>query len=71
LSGEAIPVEYLADLSRLQEGLERESALRQALSNLLTEDEIIALQIRLIELLESGKLPHPDPTRRQVPWPMV
>lgn len=71
LSGEAIPEEYLDDLHRLQEELDRESALRQVLSSLLAEDEITALQARLTELLERGKFPHPDPTRRQVPWPMV
>ncbi|MCP4537670.1 MAG: SCO1664 family protein [Chloroflexi bacterium] len=71
LSGEAIPEEYLTDLRQLQEELARESTLRQTLGSLLSEDEITALQARLTELLESGKFPHPDPTRRHVPWPMI
>ncbi len=71
LSGEAIPEEYLADLRRLREELARESALREALGSLLAEDEITTLQNRLAELLESAKFPYPDPTRHQVPWPMV
>ena len=70
-AGEPIPEEYLADLRLLQGQLARESTLRQALTSLLTEDEITALQVRLTELLESAIFPHPDPTRRQVPWPMV
>ena len=45
--------------------------LYAAAGSLLAENEITALQTRMTELLESGKFPHPDPTRRQVPWPMV
>ncbi|MEE8391629.1 MAG: SCO1664 family protein [Anaerolineae bacterium] len=70
-AGEPIPEEYLADLCQLQEHMALESALRQALTTLLAEDEIAALQVRLTELLESAIFPHPDPTRRQVPWPVV
>ena len=70
-AGEPIPEEYLADLCQLQEHLAHEGALRQTLTTLLAEDEITALQARLTELLESAIFPHPDPTRRQVPWPMV
>jgi hypothetical protein len=70
-AGEPIPDEYLADLYQLQKHLAGENALRQALANLLAEDEIGALQARLVELLESATFPHPDPTRRQVPWPIV
>ena len=70
-AGELIPEEYLIDLRQLQEHLAHESPLRQALIELLMEEEIAALEARLAALLESAALPIPDPTRRQVPWPMV
>jgi hypothetical protein len=41
------------------------------LVELLIEGEIAAMQTRLAALLESGVFPTPDPTRRQVPWPVV
>ena len=70
-AGAEIPEEYLADLRQLQAHLASKSELRQHLSDLLFEDEIAALQIRLARLLEDTIFPHPDPDRRQVPWPMV
>ena len=70
-AGAEIPEEYLADLRQLQAHLASKSELRQHLSDLLFEDEIAALQIRLARLLENTIFPHPNPDRRQVPWPMV
>ena len=70
-AGRPIPEGYLAALRQLQERLTCESAPRQTLTRLLTEDEIIALQTRLAALLESTVFPYPDPARRQVPWPIV
>jgi uncharacterized repeat protein (TIGR03843 family) len=70
-AGEPIPDRYLADLQQLQQHLSGRSRLRQALQDLLSKDEIIALQARLAELIEWAKFPQPDPTRRQVPWPIV
>jgi hypothetical protein len=70
-AGTSIPEEYLADLRHLQEHLACESALRQTLSGLLIEREIATLQARLAALLESAVFPQPDPTCRQVPWPLV
>jgi hypothetical protein len=70
-AGAKIPEEYLADLRQLQTHLASRSELRRQLSDLLFEDEITALQIRLARLLEDTVFPHPDPDRRQVPWPMV
>ena len=70
-AGESIPEEHLGDLRQLQGYLARGSTLRESLTTLLTEDEITALRARLAALLESAAFPHPDPTRRQVPWPMV
>jgi len=70
-AGQPIPEEYQAVLRRLQEHLAGESAPCQMLAKLLIEDEVAALQGRLAALLEDGFFPHPDPTRRQVPWPVV
>jgi hypothetical protein len=70
-AGKVIPEEYLADLRQLQEHLACASTLRQTLTRLLIEDEIAALQARLAALLERTVFPHSDPTRRQVPWPLV
>lgn len=70
-AGAEIPEEYLADLRQLQEDLAGKSELRRHLSDLLVKDEIAALQARLARLLENTTFPHPDPNRRQVPWPMV
>jgi hypothetical protein len=70
-AGEPILERYLTDLRQLQKHLARKSALRQALSGLLDEQEINALQARLKDLLEDAVFPHPDPNRRQVPWPII
>lgn len=70
-AGQSIPNEYQDDLHQLQDRLVCKSMLRQALNKLLTKNEITALQARLGTLLESKVFPHPDPTCRQVPWPML
>jgi len=70
-AGEPIPEEYLANLRQFHKRLARRSTLRQALARLLDEGEIGALQARLEELLERATFPSPDPTRRQVPWPLL
>jgi len=70
-AGEPIPEAYQADLHELQERLGDEGPLREMLAKLLTEEEIAALGARLAALLESPIFPHPDPDRRQVPWPLV
>jgi uncharacterized repeat protein (TIGR03843 family) len=70
-AGEPIPEAYQADLGELQERLAGEGSLRETLSKLLAEEEIAALNARLAALLENPFLPHSDPQRRQVPWPLV
>lgn len=70
-AGETIPSRYLADLSRFQEQLNTPTPIKKALRALLSPEEIAALQERLATLLESGVFPYPDPTRRQLPWPLV
>ena len=70
-AGESIPGAYLASLRQLQGHLAHQGVLRQALAMLLVEEEVAVLQARLLALLESTLFPHPDPTCRQVPWPIV
>ena len=70
-AGELIPEECLVDLHQLEQQLGRGNALRQRLARLLIDDEIAALQDRLATLLETSVFPLPDPTCRQVPWPVV
>ena len=71
LAGEPVPERYLGDLHQVQELLVRRSELRHTLDRLLAEDEVIALQTRLVALLETPVLPHPDPAHCQIPWPVV
>jgi uncharacterized repeat protein (TIGR03843 family) len=70
-AGVPIPERYLADLRELQAQLANAGVLREMLSQLLAEDEIVALRDRLSGLVESATFPHPDPHYRQVPWPLV
>lgn len=70
-AGALIPQEFLADLRHLQEHLTSKNTLHQTLTRLLVEEESTALQARLAALLESAMFPYPDPTRHQVPWPIV
>ncbi|MCX7683442.1 MAG: SCO1664 family protein [Anaerolineae bacterium] len=70
-AGEAIPSSYLADLSRFQEQLNKPTPIIETLSMLLSAEELAALRRRLAALLERGVFPRPDPTRRQLPWPLV
>jgi uncharacterized repeat protein (TIGR03843 family) len=66
-AGEPIPETYQANLRELQEQLADEGPLLK----LLAEEEIAALNARLAALLENPVLPHSDPHRRQIPWPLV
>ena len=70
-AGELIPQEYLTSLCELQEYLTCEAELRNTLAKLLNEDEITALKVRLADILKSAVFPQPDPTWRQIPWPMI
>jgi hypothetical protein len=70
-AGEAIPDERVEDLRRLRRYLARRSHLRQTLERLLAAEEMAALRGRLAALLNDGAFPLPDPSRRQVPWPVV
>ncbi len=70
-AGQPIPAPYLADLQAVEEALSGQGALRQALRDLLTEEEIDALEARRAALATSATFPTPDPSRRQIPWPII
>jgi uncharacterized repeat protein (TIGR03843 family) len=70
-AGEPIPEAYQADLRELQEQLASGGVLRETLVKLLAGEEIAALNARLAALLGNPVLPHSDPQRRQIPWPLV
>jgi hypothetical protein len=70
-AGEPIPDPYRADLHELRAQLITGNLLRETLAKLLTGEEIAALDARLAALLEHPVLPHSDPNRRQIPWPLV
>ena len=70
-AGQPISKDFLAQLRRLQKRLRAGSNLKRELSNLLADDEIAAMDDRIGSLLENASFPHPDPSRRQIPWPIV
>lgn len=70
-AGQPISNEYLTDLKELNEQLTEAGDWRRVLSQLLAREEIEATHQRLTRLLEQRVYPEPDPTRRQVPWPLV
>jgi len=69
-SGLPLPRGVLSDLTRLQDDLQEETSLSRALSPLLSEIEMTALQLRLQRLILAGRYPEPGPGLA-VPWPLV
>jgi uncharacterized repeat protein (TIGR03843 family) len=67
---EPVPSNLIADLQELQGALAQGSSLGQALSHLLSEEELAAFHRRLRWLIESGRFPKPGPGHA-VPWPLV
>lgn len=68
-AGEPVPGHLLADLADLVEQLTSDdSALRAALTGHITADEVDALTMRAMELVEGESMPTP-PGRRPIPWP--
>ena len=68
-AGEDVPAALLEDIGRIEEEL-REGGLRDALADLLTEEEIDATAERARRLVEAGTYPFPGPGRSE-PWPPV
>ena len=69
--GEPIPPELKADLERLDEMLEKGSALREELEGHLRSGEVSAMAARARDLLDTGCFPLPPSSRRSYPWPPV
>ncbi|MCX7852911.1 MAG: SCO1664 family protein [Caldilineales bacterium] len=70
-AGEPIPAGLLEDLCQLAVRLRHDEDLQAQLAALLSRAEIRALQQRLEALIASGRFPHPDPRRRNHPWPPI
>lgn len=70
-SGEEIPTELMADVSKLIESLQRGENLHHELLRFLRPSEVNALLARARRLCEVGRFPPPPSTRRSYPWPPV
>ena len=68
-AGEEVPPALLEDLRHLEERIS-EPDLRGALGELLSGREIVAMQMRLAELIAAARFPEPG-TDRPYPWPPV
>lgn len=70
-AGQKIPQNLLADLINFQDLLATNTNnLRTSLSNLLSQEEILAIQHRLSTLINENVFRHPGPGRHY-PWPPV
>jgi hypothetical protein len=69
-AGRTIPGGWVADLRALEKVLQPGKMLQEALSRLITDPEISALESRLEQLIRSGSFPQPG-TGRSVPYPLV
>jgi uncharacterized repeat protein (TIGR03843 family) len=68
--GQSLPENVLADLQALQDILDGDSQLEQALGQLLSEGEKAAFRRRLRRLIQDGRFPEPGPGH-VVPWPLI
>jgi hypothetical protein len=69
-AGQPLPGPIVADLRDLKVKLGGESPLSQALAQLLSDREMVALGRRLERLIRTCRFPEPGPGR-SVPWPLV
>jgi len=70
-AGEQIPEEIAADVRRFRLSLEGKEEIYRQLLKFLSPEELSALVERADRLLEAGRFPRPDPTRRPYPWPPI
>jgi uncharacterized repeat protein (TIGR03843 family) len=70
-SGEEIPPDVLAAVSRLIDQLKEGEKLHMELLQLLRPGEIQAIRSRARRLCETGHFPSPPASRRSYPWPPV
>jgi len=68
--GELIPEKLLAELHGFRKRLANHSSLRESFSELLAENEIVAMLHRADTLLAEPHFPAPGPGR-PYPWPLV
>jgi uncharacterized repeat protein (TIGR03843 family) len=67
-AGQTVPEELVADARGLRDKLKPEKPLRNALRQLLANDEIEALEFRINTIIEKPEFVSPGP-HRSVPWP--
>lgn len=68
-AGDRIPAHLIDDVARVTDDLESDnSVLRDTLAAYITAEEIDALAIRAMVMLDSGTMPQP-PGHRPIPWP--
>ncbi len=70
-SDEKIPTEIMDDLKKFSSELERGEDLNTSLQNHLSSQEVSALLKRTRRLLEMGRFPSQDSSRRPYPWPLL
>ena len=58
-----------SEIEILQKAIYEFAQIEDALNDYLTKDELVALEIRIRELLESGTFPLPNPDWPSIPWP--
>jgi uncharacterized repeat protein (TIGR03843 family) len=70
-TGEPIPDNLLADLSKFSQMLELSPEKSAGLHEHISQDEFLALVDRAHNLLHTGHFPNPPEDRRAYPWPPV
>jgi uncharacterized repeat protein (TIGR03843 family) len=58
-----------SEIEILEKAIYEFAQIEEALNDYLTQDELIALEIRIRELLESGTFPLPNLDWPSIPWP--
>jgi hypothetical protein len=58
-----------AEIEILRKAISDFAHIEKSLNEYLTKDELIALEIRIQDLLENGTFPLPNPDWPSIPWP--
>ena len=70
-AGMEIPDEIMADFMHLQQQLSADDGLQNKFLALINEEEYLAFQERLGEILSWKTYPNPSEERRMIPWPLI
>ena len=70
-AGLDIPDEIMADFKNLHQRLSTEEGLQNEFLTLINEEEYLAFQERLGEILSWKIYPNPSEERRMIPWPLI